>query len=44
MNNSAVVRTQFLDFIYICRAIFHVVAANGIRMPFFSNCITTAEM
>lgn len=43
MNRSIVVRTQFLDFIYICRAIFHCVVANGIRMPFFSNFITTIE-
>nr|WP_154709430.1 RAxF-45 family protein [Bacillus sp. AFS018417] len=43
MNRSIVVRTQFLDFIYICRAIFHRVVANGIRMPFFSNFITTIE-
>ncbi|WP_280635624.1 RAxF-45 family protein [Bacillus sp. 165] len=44
MMNSAGVRTQFLDFIYICRAIFHATAANGIRVSFFSNCIMTAEM
>jgi hypothetical protein len=44
MNNSAGMRAQFLDYIYICRAIFHVAAANGIRMPFFSNCIMTAEI
>ncbi|WP_442869082.1 RAxF-45 family protein [Bacillus sp. BP-3] len=36
-------RTQFLDFIYICRVIFHRVVANGIRMPFFSNFIITIE-
>ncbi|MDM5186673.1 RAxF-45 family protein [Bacillus sp. DX4.1] len=43
MKRSVAVRTQFLDFIYMCRAIFHGVVANGIRMPFFSNCITAIE-
>ncbi|WP_338055343.1 RAxF-45 family protein [Shimazuella alba] len=44
MNNSAGLRVQFLDFITICRAIFHVAVVNGIRMSFFSNCIMTVEM
>ncbi|WP_343796956.1 RAxF-45 family protein [Bacillus carboniphilus] len=39
MNRFVVIRGQILDFMYICRAIFHDAAANGTRMPFFSNCI-----
>ncbi|MBP1943784.1 RAxF-45 family protein [Cytobacillus luteolus] len=41
MSRSVVIRGQFLEFIYICRAIFHAFAVNGIRMSFFSNCIAT---
>jgi hypothetical protein len=37
MNRSVGLHGQFLEYIYICRAIFHVFAFNGIRMPFFSN-------
>ncbi|MBY0596444.1 hypothetical protein K4569_08425 [Bacillus bingmayongensis] len=43
MKCSLAVRTKFLDFLYFCRAIFHDVVANGIRMPFFSNCIVAIE-
>ncbi|PEY33630.1 hypothetical protein CN354_19000 [Bacillus cereus] len=43
MTCSLATRTKFLDFIYFCRAIFHDVVANGIRMPFFSNCIVAIE-
>lgn len=35
MDRSVLNRGQELDFLYLCRAIFHDVAANGIRMPFF---------
>ncbi|EEM07255.1 hypothetical protein FO521_16550 [Bacillus pseudomycoides] len=43
MKRSLAARAKFLDFIYFCRAIFHDVIANGIRMPFFSNCIAVIE-
>lgn len=43
MKRSLAARAKFLDFIYFCRAIFHDVVANGIRMPFFSNCIAVIE-
>ncbi|WP_318153088.1 RAxF-45 family protein [Metabacillus arenae] len=43
MNQSVVLRAQMLDFIYLCRAIFHVVVVNGIRMPFYNNCIMTSD-
>ncbi|WP_328585894.1 RAxF-45 family protein [Rossellomorea aquimaris] len=37
MNRSVGLRGKYLDFIYICRAIFHAFAFKGIRMPFFSK-------
>ncbi|MFJ8530857.1 MULTISPECIES: RAxF-45 family protein [Bacillus] len=43
MKRSLAAHAKFLDFIYFCRAIFHDVVANGIRMPFFSNCIVAIE-
>ncbi len=43
MKRSLAARAKFLDFIYFCRAIFHDVVVNGIRMPFFSNCIVAIE-
>lgn len=39
MNRSVGLHGQFLEYIYICRAIFHGFAFNGIRMPFFSKFI-----
>ncbi|MGM0845558.1 RAxF-45 family protein [Bacillus salacetis] len=39
MKSSVGLHGQFLEYIYICRAIFHGFAFNGIRMPFFSNSI-----
>jgi hypothetical protein len=35
MSRSVGLHGQYLEYIYICRAIFHEVAINGIRMPFF---------
>ncbi|WP_409296990.1 RAxF-45 family protein [Peribacillus sp. SCS-26] len=32
-------RAQFLDYTYICRAIFHAVVFKGGSLPFFKNCI-----
>ncbi|MBK5426730.1 hypothetical protein HWX41_25860 [Bacillus paramycoides] len=43
MKCSLATRAKFLDYIYICRAIFHDVVVNGIRMPFFNNCIVAIE-
>ncbi|MFC0273904.1 RAxF-45 family protein [Metabacillus herbersteinensis] len=43
MNHSVAARAKFLDYIYICRAIFHAIVTNGIRMPFFNNFIVTTE-
>ncbi|WP_281183666.1 RAxF-45 family protein [Bacillus marinisedimentorum] len=37
MNRSVMNRGQEMDFLYLCRAIFHDQSADGIRMPFFSN-------
>jgi hypothetical protein len=37
MNRSTGLRGKYLDFIYMCRAIFHVFAFKGTRMPFFSK-------
>ncbi|PLR96079.1 RAxF-45 family protein [Bacillus sp. T33-2] len=39
MTQPVLAHGFWMEFLYICRAIFHVAAANGIRMPFFSNCI-----
>ncbi|WP_268877592.1 RAxF-45 family protein [Heyndrickxia camelliae] len=39
MNQAVFVRGQWMEHLYICRAIFHAVAINGISMPIFSNCI-----
>ncbi|MFE8701420.1 RAxF-45 family protein [Cytobacillus sp. FJAT-54145] len=36
MMNTVLVR-GYWEFLYFCRAKFAVAAANGIRMPFFSN-------
>ncbi|WP_335871001.1 RAxF-45 family protein [Bacillus sp. 2205SS5-2] len=32
-------RTQFLAYIHICRAIFHVNIVEGMSLPFFNNFI-----
>jgi hypothetical protein len=32
-----------LSYLYLCRAIFHAIVINGIRMPFFTNCIDTIK-
>ncbi|WP_281397266.1 RAxF-45 family protein [Heyndrickxia vini] len=39
MSNTVFVRGQLMDYMYICRAIFHTQAANGISLPIFSNFI-----
>lgn len=41
MNSLNVLHGKELSYLYLCRAIFHAIALNGIRMPFFSNCIDT---
>ncbi|GMR65573.1 MULTISPECIES: RAxF-45 family protein [Bacillus] len=43
MKCSLAARAKFLDFIYFCRAIFHDVVVNGIRLSFFNNCIVAIE-
>lgn len=43
MKRSLAARAKFLDFIYFCRAIFHDVVVNGIRLSFFNNCIVAIE-
>ncbi|MBM7362218.1 RAxF-45 family protein [Priestia taiwanensis] len=43
MNYSVTLRASFLEYVSICRAIFHGFAVNGIRMPFFSKCIVVTE-
>ncbi len=37
MNRSVGLRGKYLDYIYICRAIFHVFAFKGISVSFFSK-------
>ncbi|WP_199738143.1 RAxF-45 family protein [Falsibacillus albus] len=37
MERSVGLHGQFLEFIYICRAIFHVEFAKGTSMPFFKQ-------
>lgn len=43
MKRSLAAYAKFLDFIYFCRAIFHDVVVNGIRLSFFNNCIVAIE-
>ncbi|PEC81882.1 hypothetical protein COK00_30055 [Bacillus cereus] len=43
MKRSLAARAKFLDYIYFCRAIFHDVIVNGIRLSFFNNCIVAIE-
>ncbi|MDX8364584.1 RAxF-45 family protein [Cytobacillus sp. IB215665] len=44
MLHSVINRNGFLSYIYICRAIFHGVVFNGIRMPIFRNNIILNRM
>jgi hypothetical protein len=37
MSRSVGLQGQYLEFIYICRAIFHEVANYGTSLPFFSQ-------
>lgn len=37
--SQAVFAREEMKHLYLCRAIFHDAAFNGIRMPFFSNSI-----
>ncbi|PLS15990.1 hypothetical protein CVD28_19825 [Bacillus sp. M6-12] len=39
----SVLREQWLDFMYICRAIFHDVFVEGRSLPFLNNCIMITE-
>ncbi|MGE7218389.1 RAxF-45 family protein [Priestia koreensis] len=39
MNRFTVLREQWLEFMYICRAIFHAGVRNGISLSFFRNSI-----
>ncbi|HDX9630535.1 TPA: hypothetical protein ROY30_004260 [Bacillus cereus] len=43
MKRSLAARAKFLEYIYFCRAIFHDVVVNGIRLSFFNNCIVAIE-
>jgi hypothetical protein len=43
MSRSVGLHGQFLAYIYICRAIFHEIAFNGISMPFFSKLNMKSE-
>ncbi|HDR7870346.1 hypothetical protein MNO09_29555 [Bacillus sp. N5-665] len=43
MKRSLAARAKFLDYIYFCRAIFHDVVVNGVRLSFFNNCIVAIE-
>ena len=39
MNQTVLMRGFWMEFLYIYRAIFAIIAANGISMPFLSNFI-----
>nr|WP_281269352.1 RAxF-45 family protein [Falsibacillus pallidus] len=39
MKSSVGLQGQFLEFIYICRAIFHANFNKGTSLPFFRNFI-----
>ncbi|GIN84751.1 hypothetical protein J6TS2_11370 [Heyndrickxia sporothermodurans] len=39
MSNAVLIRGQWMEYIYICRAIFHAEAANGTSLSIFSNFI-----
>lgn len=41
--NQAVFARGEMKHLYLCRAIFHDAAFNGIRMPFFSNLIANLK-
>lgn len=43
MMSLKVSHGKVLSYLYLCRAIFHAIAINGIRMPFFTNCIDTIK-
>ncbi|WP_331716341.1 RAxF-45 family protein [Metabacillus kandeliae] len=39
MKRSVFARADELTFLYLCRAIFHDAANNGISLPNFKSCI-----
>ncbi|MDQ0177250.1 RAxF-45 family protein [Bacillus chungangensis] len=39
MSQAVIARVQWIEFLYIRRAIFSVVIANGTSVPFFNNII-----
>jgi len=43
MNRSIILREQWLDYMYICRAIFHGAFVQGRSLPFLNNCIVSLE-
>nr|WP_096190948.1 RAxF-45 family protein [Neobacillus soli] len=43
MKRSILVRVQWLEALYLCRAIFHDVVFQGRSLPFFRNCIANLE-
>ncbi|WP_338780492.1 RAxF-45 family protein [Metabacillus sp. FJAT-52054] len=43
MKRSVIALAERLSFLYLCRAIFHDAAANGISLSFFRNCIAEPE-
>ncbi|WP_369901431.1 RAxF-45 family protein [Bacillus manliponensis] len=43
MKRFLAMRTQLLQFLYICRAKFADVVVNGIRVSFFNNCIVAIK-
>ncbi|MEC2057075.1 RAxF-45 family protein [Peribacillus psychrosaccharolyticus] len=43
MNRSIILREQWLDYMYICRAIFHDAIVQGRSLSFSNNCIMRIE-
>ncbi|WP_303046828.1 RAxF-45 family protein [Bacillus sp. MRMR6] len=43
MKRSIFVRVQWLEALYLCRAIFHEVVFKGGSLPFLENCIVEVE-
>ncbi|CAH0345224.1 RAxF-45 family protein [Bacillus sp. CECT 9360] len=43
MSRSVILREQWLDFMYICRAIFHGAFVQWGSLPIFNNCIMETE-
>jgi hypothetical protein len=43
MVRSIFVRVQWLEALYLCRAIFHDVVFQGGSLPFFRNCKLNIE-